>query len=142
MNNEHTKAAHARDEHVDIPLVALKDLPAVAAAMLVATPADNRRSRISKKNDLVAPDFRETASKLAGQLQHADRNVMSLVAELDAAGLIIQTMLRHLTVAQKLHISIDLESRGIISDGMTRHHERKSVTALAKQYAMQNWSTQ
>jgi pantothenate synthetase len=88
----------------------------------------------SKKNALVAPDFRKAATNLADQLQQADRNVMSLVSELDAAGQIIQTILRHLTVAQKLHISIDLESRGIISDGMTRHHERQYALLMARGY--------
>jgi hypothetical protein len=48
MNNEHTKAALARDEHVDIPIVALEDLPAVAAALQAATPSEIAKGRAMK----------------------------------------------------------------------------------------------
>ena len=90
-------------------------------------------------SDKQQPDFRRAAADLAGQLQVAASTAMTLASELDAAGKIMQAMLAHLTVAQKRHISIDLETRGIISDGMTRHHERDAALALAKSRMSNNW---
>nr|WP_315400342.1 hypothetical protein [uncultured Duganella sp.] len=55
----------------------------------------------------------------------------SLLAELRHADAIIKAMLNAMTVQQKARVAEKLEADGIVTDGMSRHHERRAVMEAA-----------
>jgi hypothetical protein len=76
----------------------------------------------------------EKKAPLTVAVATAPYTVKELHDELQAADHIITAMLQHLTISQKQHINFQLEERSIITDGMTRHHERQHVLLRAREH--------
>ncbi|MRW83038.1 hypothetical protein GJ698_02900 [Pseudoduganella sp. FT26W] len=55
----------------------------------------------------------------------------SALDELRRADRIIKVMLNVLTIDQKAQVGRKLEAAGLVSDGMTRHHERRAAIEAA-----------
>lgn len=55
----------------------------------------------------------------------------SLLAELRYADQIIKVLLNALTMEQKAQVGRKLEAAGLVSDGMTRHRERRAAIEAA-----------
>ena len=62
---------------------------------------------------------------------HATSPIPALLTELHHADYIIKTMLRAMTVQQQARVGAELEAAGVAGDGITRHHERAAVIAVA-----------
>lgn len=66
---------------------------------------------------------------------------MSILAELRYADQIIKVMLNALTMEQKAQVGLTLEAAGLVSDGMTRHHERRAAIEAATRAPASSTST-
>ena len=55
----------------------------------------------------------------------------SLLAELRHADTIIKAMLNTMTAQQKARLAEKLEADGVVTDGMSRHHERRAAMEAA-----------
>lgn len=56
---------------------------------------------------------------------------VTLLAELRHANTIIEAMLSAMTIQQKARVSEQLEVAGVVTDGMSRHHERAAAIEAA-----------
>lgn len=57
---------------------------------------------------------------------------ITLLAELRHADAIIKAMLNTMTAQQKARVAEKLEADGIVTDGMSRHHERRAAIEGAR----------
>lgn len=56
---------------------------------------------------------------------------VTLLAELRHANTIIKAMLNAMTAQQKARVAEKLEADGVVTDGMSRHHERRAAIETA-----------
>ncbi|SEO43873.1 hypothetical protein SAMN05428959_10820 [Duganella sp. CF517] len=59
-------------------------------------------------------------------------NAPALLVELRHADTIIKAMLNAMTAQQKARVAEKLEADGVVTDGMSRHHERRAAIEAAK----------
>lgn len=72
-----------------------------------------------------------TLALLQTQKPHASPVISPVLAELRHADTIIKTMLNAMTAQQKARVGEALEADGVITDGMSRHHERRAAIEAA-----------
>lgn len=58
-------------------------------------------------------------------------NATTLLAELRHADTIIKAMLNAMNIQQKARVAEQLEAAGVVTDGMSRHHERAAAIEAA-----------
>jgi len=77
--------------------------------------------------DSLIPPAGATVAPVSGPAGEAP----ALLAELRHADTIIKAMLRAMSIQQKARVAEQLEADGVVTDGMSRHHERAAIIAAA-----------
>lgn len=72
-----------------------------------------------------------TLALLLPEKPHARPVISPILAELRHADTIIKAMLNAMTAQQKARVGEALEADGVVTDGMSRHHERRAAIEAA-----------
>ena len=90
----------------------------------------NHKTDVNTSTDTAQAE-NATLALLLSEKPHARPVISPILDELRHADTIIKAMLNTMTAQQKARVAEALEADGVVTDGMSRHHERRAAIEVA-----------